>query len=323
MGARTVIGLAAVAVVAALPAPAEAFNSSAWTRSEDRVWTMFSFGRVAAGRQFLPDGREANFIQEIDGTTFEDESFYAQIEFGLTDWLTLNTSLPYKRIFIEQESFFTRTQAPGNLYLGLRVGILELLELDLPFVWSIEVGAWLPTGYTRNFTPSVGAGNVDVDVKTGIGAGLPLTSWLSAYAQLGGGIRARSTAFALSNATECNITSDVNCIVDSKPNYGDELLYLAELGFTPLRGSVLVFGKVFGNYSLLEPEVGFTAANPIPERQRFTKLGGGGFVFPLRFFRVRYAENIGLGVQYYSTVDGQNVPKTDDLFLGISYEHQF
>lgn len=303
---------------------AGAFNSSAWTRPKNQLWTMLSFGRVAGGKQFLPDGREVPFIQALpDQITFEDESFYAQVEYGLTDWLTANASLPYKRIFIERESFFTQTEAPGNLYLGLRLGIFQLLELNVPVVWSVEIGAWLPTGYTRNFTPSVGAGNIDFDVKTAVGGGLRLFPWLPVYGQVGGGLRARSTAFALSNATDCNLTSDVNCIIDSRPRYGDELMYLAELGVTPLKGTVLAFAKVFGNYSMLEPEVGFTAANPIPTRQRYLKVGGGGFVYPVRPFGVRYAENVGLGVQYYSTVDGQNVPRTDDLFIGIEYQHQF
>lgn len=322
--ARTLALVAALAASLVTPTAGLAFNSSAWTRPQNELWTMLSFGRVVAGRQFLPDGRETAFIQALpDRNTFVDESFYLQAEYGATSWLTVNASLPYKRIFIERESFFTQTQAPGDLYFGARVGVFELLQLRLPVVWSVEVGAWIPTGYTRNLTPSVGAGNLDFDVKTALGAGFRLAPWLPMYAQLGGGIRARSTVFAFSNATECNITSDVNCIVDSQPNFGDELMYLAELGMTPLKGSVLVFGKVFGNYSILEPEVGFTAANPIPTRKRFLKVGVGGFLYPLRFFGVKYGENVGLGAQYYSTVDGQNFPRTDDLFVGIEYKHQF
>jgi hypothetical protein len=317
--------IAVVVLVAtfAAPPPAIAFNSSAWTRPQNQLWTLLSFGRVVAGRQYLPDGTEQNFIQSIDGNTFFDESFYAQIEYGLTDWLTLNTSLPFKRISIERESFFTKTEAFGNVYLGFRLGIFQLLDVDVPFVWSIEVGGWLPTGYTRNLTPSVGAGNIDFDVKTGLGYGFRVTSWLPMYVQLGGGIRARSTAFALSRARDCNLTSDVDCVIDARPNFGDELMYLGEVGTTPFNGSILLFGKIMGTYSLLEPDVGFTAANPIPTRQRFTKIGVGSFLYPLRFFGVRYAENVGLGVQYYSTVDGRNVPKTDDLFLGVEYKHQF
>lgn len=324
---RRLVSLCALLGLVALLGPvreARAFNSSAWTRPQNQLWTLLSFGRVAAGRQFLVDGSEENFIQGIsDRDTFVDESFYAQLEYGLTDWLTLNTSLPYKRIFVEQESFFTQTEAPGNLYLGLRLGIFELMKLKSPVVWSIEVGGWLPTGYTRNLTPSVGAGNVDFDVKTALGFGFRIAPWLPAYTQLGGGFRARSTAFALSNAVDCPVGTPVGCVIDARPNYGDELMYLAELGVTPFSGALLVFGKVMGTHSILEPEVGFTADNPIPARQRFFKVGVGSFLHPLRFFRVPYGENVGLGVQYYSTVDGQNVPKTDDLFIGVEYKHQF
>lgn len=322
--ARAFLLIAVAATGLSVPGRAEAFNSSAWTRPQNELWALLSFGRVVAGQQFLPDGREIAFIQGLpDQDTFVDESFYLQAEYGLTRWLTFSAALPYKRIFIERESFFTETQAPGNLYFGARLGLFELLQVRVPVVWSVEVGAWLPTGYTRNLTPSVGAGNVDFDVKTTLGAGFRLASWLPMYTQLGAGLRARSTAFAFSNATDCNVTSDVDCVVDAQPNFGDELMYLAELGATPLKGSVLVFGKVFGNFSVLEPEVGFTAANPIPTRARFVKVGVGAFVYPLRFFGVKYGENVGLGAQYFSTVDGQNFPRTDDLFFALEYKHQF
>jgi hypothetical protein len=323
MAARTLAFIAALAASLLTPDVGQAFNSSAWTRPQNQLWTMLSFGRVVAGEQHLPDGRRVPFIQALpDQNTFVDESFYLQAEYGVTDWLTLNASLPYKQIFIERESFFTQTQAPGNLYFGTRLGVFEVLELRLPVVWSVEIGVWIPTGYTRNFAPSVGAGNVDFDVETAVGGGFRLAPWLPMYAQVGGGIRARTNSFAFSNAVEC-ADSDVNCVIDSRPNFGDELMYLAELGATPLGGSVLVFGKLLGNYSLLEPEVGFTARNPIPTRQRFVKVGLGGFLYPLRFFGVKYGENVGLGAQYFSTIDGQNVPRTDDLFVGIEYKHQF
>ena len=318
--AVTVIGFSVLCGVR----PAHAYNSSAWTRPSGELWSLVSFGYVAAGAQFLPDGNEARFVQGIDGrSTFEDASFYAQFEVGLIEGLTLSTSLPFKRVFIEQEAFFTETQAIGDLYLGLRAAVFAFFEVDSPLVWSVEIGTTLPTGYTRNLAPSVGAGNVDLEIKTTVGYGFRIARWLPAYAQAGTGLRIRTGAFGLSRATDCNTTSDVDCVLDSRPDYSEELLYLVEFGVTPLSGGLLAFGKVFGVHSLAVPDVGFTAANPIPERQRYLKLGGGGIVYLAKLARFGILENLGLAVQYYATVDGRNAVKTNDLFLGLELKQQF
>ncbi|NJK89564.1 MAG: hypothetical protein HC923_09290 [Myxococcales bacterium] len=307
------------------PASADAFNSSAWTRPRNQLWSLWSYGRVAAGTQFFPDGREAPLVSELEGDTFVDESFIAQLEFGLVDWLTLSTRIPYKQVSIELDQFFIDTAAQGNLYLGLRLGIFELLEVDTPFVWSFELGVDVPMGYTRNLTPSVGPGNLDIEAKTAFGYGFRVVDWLPAYSQVGLGLRVRSSAFAFSESVDCNAGVDVNCIADVQPNYSDELLYLAEVGVTPLRGTLLLFAKTFGNFAFDEPDIdsGFTAANPIPVTQRFTLLGFGGAVYPVRWWDIPYARNIGVMADYYTTIDGRNVLNADHIYVRIEYTHNF
>ena len=317
-------GVVAAGLILGAAGPAQAFNSSAWTRPQNQLYTLLSYGSILAGEQFGIGGRTSVFVQGRDeDTLFVDESFYSLIEFGATDWLTLHLELPYKRVLVRIPNFDVSTRAFGNLYAGLRLGIFELLEVDVPVVWSIELGGFFPTGYTRNFAPSVGAGNIDFDLKTAVGYGFSIAGVLPSYTQLGFGFRARSTAFALSSAIEACNPFDNNCVQDVRPVYGDEFMFLGEWGLTPFDGALLAFAKVMGNVSLQAPEVGFTAANPIPTRQRYLKVGGGGMVYPLRFFDVPYAENVGLMAQYYSTVWGENVPKTDDLFFGIEYTHNF
>ncbi len=313
-----------IAVIALLvPNTASAFNSSAWTRAPAETWSLVSFGYVAANKQFLPDRTQVDFIQGIEGRdTFEDASFYAQLQVGLHRALTLNATLPFKRVFVEQESFFTETQAVGDFYFGLRLGIFEVLEIQSPVAWSIEVGAGLPTGYTRNQAPSVGAGNIDVELKTTAGYGFKIASWLPAYTQLGAGVRIRTGIFTLSRAVDCNPTSDIDCVVDTKPDYSEEIIYLGEFGFTPLSGGLLLFAKVFGAHSIPEPTVGFTAANPIPERQRYVKTGVGGAIYPMRLAKASVLEQLGIIVQHYWTVDGQNTPKTNDLFVGLEMTYR-
>lgn len=302
---------------------AQAYNSSAWTRPKNELWALLSYGSIVAGDQFLVGGGTDDFIQGLDETTFVDESFYTQFAFGLEDWLTLSLELPFKRINIRRQRFDTFTEAFGDMYFGVRLGILELLEVKAPVVWSAEMGVQLPTGYTRNLTPSVGAGNIVFDLKTTVGAGFNIANVLPVYTQGGIGFRARSTAFALSASVECPSANEIDCVLDQQPRFGDELLFLTELGVTPFNGALLAFGKVMGEISLQEPRVGFTTNNPIPVRQRNVKVGGGMFVYPFRFFQVPYAENIGLAAQYYSMVWGENTPKTDMRFIGIEYTQRF
>ncbi|MEL7369074.1 MAG: hypothetical protein AAFN74_09200 [Myxococcota bacterium] len=320
----SIAGLALLLVAVSIPRSAGAFNASAWTRPKAEVWSLVSFGYVAGRTQFLPDRSEVDFIQGIDDrNTFEDASFYAQLQLGLFNGLTLNTTLPFKRVFIEQQAFFTETQALGDVYFGLRAGIFELAGIQSPVAWSVEVGANLPTGYTRNLAPSVGPGNIDVEIKTAFGYGFRPFSWLPAYAQLGVGLRIRTGIFALSSAAICNLTSDIDCVVDTQPDYSEEIIYLGELGVTPLGGSLLLFGKVFGAHSIPTPEVGFTAANPIPERQRYVKAGFGGAVYPAKLAGFTTLERLGVIVQHYWTVDGQNAPRTNDLFVGLEMTYGF
>ncbi|MEM1022436.1 MAG: hypothetical protein AAGD10_16780 [Myxococcota bacterium] len=303
--------------------PSLAFNSSAWTRPKGQLWTLLSVGFVSAGDQFDQASNRRLFNDAVDGQAFQDESFYAQVEYGLIDELTLHLELPYKRIFVEQASVNTAIEAPGNLYAGARVNLLKLLPIETRITWSLELGFSIPTGYTRNLNPSVGPGNVEFDVKTAVGYGFQIIQGLPAYTQLGMGIRARSTAYTFSGSADCPSANEINCQLDNQPNFSDEFLFLAEFGITPFKGSVLLFGKTLGNVSLLEPELGFSAANPIPTRQRIVKLGAGTILYPLRFFDVPYAKNVGLVAQYYSTVWGQNAPATDDIFLGLEYSHAF
>lgn len=323
--ALRVVGITMVLLLWA--SQAQAFNSSAWTRPKNQLWVLPFYGHIRAGERFDENGNVANFTDVDPAGFYTDESLYANVEFGLTDGLTLHLELPYKFVEVQEspsqpvpsEKF---TRAFGNLYAGLRFGVLDLLPVETRLEWSIEIGAFLPMGYTRNFQPSVGPGNIDFDVKTALGYGFTIADVLPSYTQVGMGFRARSTAFALSRAVPCS-TGDPTCLLDTKPRYGDEFIFLGEYGVTPFKGAVLGFLKVMGTVSLLEPEVAFTATNPIPARQRYLKVGGGGLVYPLRFFGVKYGENVGLMVQYFSTVWGQNTTKSDDLFVGFEYTHNF
>ncbi len=281
------------------------------------VYVKTSYGAVTAGEQFTFDGRETEFVDGLEGDTFRDRSLYVYTEVGLTNQLTLTATLPYKRTFIEDQAFDYRTFAFGTAALGLRVGLLPLLGLEGGAnALAANVGVNLPTGYTRNFTPSVGSGQTDVQLTLNYGRSF----WpLPAYAQVGGGYRLRTNHFGFSQATACQPGQDIDCIEDAQPDFDNELLYAFEVGLTPLEGGVLLQLKGNGQASVNEPTVGFTARNPIPTSQRFFKLGGGLALYPFRLAGVNNLAALGLSVEYYRTIDGRNTLNSRDLFVGIEY----
>lgn len=292
--------------------------AQAWTPAPGHLYAKLSFGSTNASEQFAFDGQEADFITGVTGNAFRDRSLYLYTEWGLSDDLALVVTLPYKRTIIRDQAFRYRTRAFGSAMVGLRASLRRLLGWqDTGHALAANVALTLPTGYTRNLAPSAGAGQVDAQATLAYGRSLyPLP----AYAQLSGGYRYRSAVYAFSRAVDCNVGSDLNCTTDQQPDPGEELVYSFEAGLTPLGGGLLL--QLLGNgvWSVVEPTEGFTAINPIPTRQRYFKLGGGGAVYPFRLAGVESLAPLGLSVQYFETVSGRNTIRSRDLFVGLEYQ---
>lgn len=293
--------------------------AQAWTQPRGQVYLKGSFGSVKAAEQYTFDGRTTDFINGLKGNTFRDRSFYLYGEAGLHDHLTLVFSLPYKRTFVEDQAFRYRTVALGTASVGARIALLPLLGAKPSNnALAANVGLNLPMGYTRNFTPSAGAGQVDVQAMLNYGRSFYPTP---AYAQAGLGYRYRSTVYALSRAVDCQEGQDLDCIGDRQPRFGDELFYNVEAGVTPFRGGLLVHVLANGTWSVDAPNVGFTALNPIPTRQRYFKVGAGLAVFPFRLLKKSGTlETLHASVQYFTTPDGRNTIRSQDLFVGLAVQ---
>ena len=276
---------------------------------------------VTASDQYTFDGRVADFINGVEGRAYRDESLYLYGEFGLFDNITLVLSLPYKRTFVRDLAFKYQTRAPGNGVIGLRLALFPLLGVRPSAVsMALNLGAQVPMGYTRNYAPSVGAGQVDLQAMLGLGVSFYPTA---AYAQISGGYRYRSSMYGLSNITPCNVGNDIDCIRDLKPDFGNEFIFSAEAGIMFINGMLFLQAITNGAWSVEEPLVGFTAINPIPTLQRYIKTGGGFGLYPFRITRIYGLADLGLSVQYFLTPYGRNTIQSTDLFAGIEYRVRF
>lgn len=301
-----------LSLLCAAPATAQA-----WTMPRGDVYAKLTYGHVSAAEQYTFDGRTAPYFMGVDADAFRDRSLYLYTEAGLTDDVTLVLMLPYKRMFVEDGAFRYRTYAFGTASVGARLNLLSLLGGEASGnALALNAAVLLPTGYTRNYTPSAGAGQVDAQAALGYGRSF----WpLPAYAQAGVGYRHRTTAYGLSRAVACQEGRDLDCIMDRRPAYGDEFFFSFEAGATPFGGGVLAQVLVNGVRSLETPTVGFSALNPLPTRQRYLKAGGGLTLYPFKLAGAGRLEPLGLSVLYLVTPDGRNTIRSRDAYLGVEY----
>ncbi len=281
------------------------------------AYVKVSYGQVTAGKQFTFDGRATDYINGLPGDTFRDRSLYLYSEMGLSDHFTLVLSVPYKRTFVRDHAFRFRIFGLGSVSIGGRLALLPLLGVSpSQSTLAFNFMAFVPTGYTRNFTPSTGAGQVDVQATLFFGQSLyPLP----AYAQIGAGYRHRSSIYLFSQSAPCISGSDIHCITDPHANYGDELVFHAEAGLSPFNGLVLLQAIGAGVWAIEAPRVGFSAINPLPTHQRVLKAGIGFAFYPLKAIKGRVLDDLGISVQYFKTLYGRNTIKSRDLFTGIEY----
>ena len=285
-------------------------RGQAWVQPKGHAYLKLSRSDVTASEQYRFDGERIPYADNVEGDAFFDESFYLYSEIGLTDNLTLVAILPYKSLRVRDAAFDYQTEGLGSVMIGLRTGIKNLVGLTADqHTLAANIMVTLPTGYTRNFTPSVGPGQVDLQTTINYGVSL----WpFPGYAQAGLGYRYRSALYGFSTTTPCENGNDINCFEDVETKYDNELLFSAEAGVNLGRWAliqVLTFG-VLSNKTP-DAESSFSIRNPIPTRQRYVKVGGGLTVYPLR--------KLGLGVQVFFTPSGRNTIRSTDIFWGVEY----
>jgi hypothetical protein len=296
-------------------------HAQAWTMPRGEHFVKLAGGYIIAADQYTFDGRIVDFVNGKSGNAFTDQSLYLYTELGLFQNLTMVVSIPYKRIFIEDLAYRYRTFAMGSGTLGLRIGLMPLFGVRPSAVsMALNLAVTAPMGYSRNYAPSAGPGQLDAQAVLGIGLSFYPTA---AYLQASGGYRYRSSVYALSRAQSCNVGADIDCVRDLKPDYGDELVFSAEGGIQFFNGFLFIQALANGVWSVDAPYIGFTAINPIPTLQRYIKAGGGIAIYPFRITHFYGVANMGLSAQYFFTPYGRNTIQSRDLFVGIEYRVHF
>lgn len=282
--------------------------SQAWPRDEGKVYTKLSYGSSTASEQYSFDGQTKEYADNVSDNAFFDRSLYFYGELGLTPDITLMAGIPFKRVIVRDAAFRYRTFALGNVQIGARYNLKSLLGIESGSeAVAANFSLSLPTGYSRNLTPSVGAGQIDAELNASYGHSFyPFPG----YAQAALGFRYRSDIYALSSAIPCQEGVNKDCFGDTKPTYENELFGGIEGGVT-IASRVLVQGIARFNWSVTAPTTGFTVANPIPTKQRYLKLGTG--------IGVGTFKDLNLSGQFFFTPFGRNTIKSVDLFLGIDY----
>ena len=297
-----------------LIAPGAGFGQ-AWTLPKGQAYVKLFYGHVTTAEQFTFDGRQTDFIDGLPGDTYRDRSLYLYSELGLGDHLSLILSFPYKRTFVRDHAFRFRLFAPGTALVGTRLSLLPLLKKSNDNqALSVNIYAHVPTGYVRNYTPSSGAGQVDLQASLFYGASLHP---VPAYVQFGAGYKYRTLLYGFSKTVTCVPGSDIHCVADTKQKYGNEWTFHAEAGVSPIGQAILVQILAQSSWSIKKSDVGFSPLNPIPTDQRYVKVGAGLSVYPFALLRLRALSSLGVSAQYFQTPFGRNTISSRDLFLGF------
>ncbi len=296
-------------------------NAQAWTMPRGSAYVKLFYGNITAGEQFTFDGRETDYVNGLPGDTYRDRSLYLYSEFGLSDHFSMILSVPYKRTFVRDHAFRFRIFGLGSVSIGGRLSLLPMLGISSSRqALALNLMAYVPTGYTRNFTPSTGAGQLDF--QSSLFWGMSFHPF-PGYAQLGAGYRHRSSIYLLSQSAPCISGNDIHCITDPQTSYGDELVFHAETGIAPFGGFILFQAIGSGIWSMKKPDVGFSAINPFPTHQRLIKAGAGITLYPLKALVSSSLDSIGFSAQYFITPYGRNTINSRDLFLGVEFRPNF
>ena len=293
-------------------------RAQAWTQEAGRVYVKVSQSFAAASSRYDADGTVVPYNETTNGS-FRDRSTYFYGELGVTGQLTLAASVPYKRLYVTDETFeptFEReSSAWGTAVVGARYDIGPSLGLSPndPTVLAANLGVGIPMGYTRNYDPAVGPGQLDLQATLNVGRSF----WpFPGYAQAGLGYRRRTSSFGFSTATVCmndQVDGDGHACLpdeDARRSYGDEFLFSAEGGVT--LGPVLFQALVDAHWSVSAPvpPEGVTVILPEGfELQRYILVGAGVTVYgPLGF---------GLSLQAFGAAHAQNTLGGSQIFVGL------
>lgn len=267
-----------------------------WTQELGKIYGKITYGTSSANEVYRFDGElkfpTDNAPYTVRDYPLADRSLFLYAEYGLRDDLTLIGNLAMKRSIITTPVERTETQGIADIGLAAKYRVWK----DDAHVLSATLGVAIPTGYTRDLTPPLGSGNVNLELAANYGYSL----WpLPAYATASAGYRLRPSIFV--GSTETATYQD--------PNYADELFMDAEAGYT-IADLVLIHGVARFLSSTRIGTNDFDIQHP-PETQQYLKVGGGAIV--------KLPQGFELGADLMVTPMGKKASNSLDLMIGIAW----
>ena len=263
-------------LVGLLPPPADA---GAWAQKKGQYYAKLSSISYSADEHFDTGGDKASLGTMEE--TFDADQVFLYVEYGALDRLTLIAQGNWGELVSENRLERHSTQGLGDLGMGAKYQ-----WVDAPVVLAPYVELKIPAGYDDHDNPSLGTGDIDLEVRLLASRSLhPLPVYVGAEL----GYRLRGGPFS------------------------NQLPYAFEVGVTP---HPRVFAKAFlaGTNTLLS-DGGFSDAMDSMSMQvsegDFTKWGLNAA------FKVYDAVSVDLF--YESIFTGKNVGAGSSLGLGLSF----
>jgi len=285
-----------IVFVAILLLPSRA-AAGGWVQELQALYAKLTYGSSSANTVYRFDGElkypTDNPPYTVRNYPIAERSLHLYAEYGLLERLTLIGSVAMKRVIVTSPAERKQVQGMSDCYLG---GRYLVMSFDQQVV-SATVGVTVPTGYSRDLTPPLGAGNLNVELAANYGISFYPAP---AYATGTLGYRLRTGLFPSTVADNT---------VDFEPNYADEIVSNIEIGYT-LADRVLVHAVGHALFSTRTDDNDFDVEHP-PETQRYIKVGGGVIV-------KTYA-GLSVSADALVTPYGRKASNSFDLLLGLSW----
>lgn len=291
------IALLPAAILLLLPFVLSSARAGGWVQELGAVYAKITYGASSANTVYRFDGETKHPTDNPPFTVRDypiaERSLFFYIEYGLTPELTLIGSSALKRVIVTSPVERKQVQGFGDIGLAAKY---HLASFDQQVV-SATLGVSAPTGYSRDLTPPLGSGNLNVEFVGNYGISLyPI----AAYATGSIGYRLRTGIFPSSrHDTTRNYT----------PNYADEVFVDLETGYT-FFNRLLLHGVARGLFSTRTDNNDFDVEHP-PETQQYIKVGGGMIL--------KGWEGLEVSADAFVTPYGRKASNSFDLLLGISW----
>ena len=148
-------------------------HAGAWTQQKGHFYTKASLNAYYSDKYYNNDW-EITSAFDFAGGLIENPDYYKSykdfyfldvnatlyFEYGLFDWLSLITSIPYKYHRYDGDDMVAETVGIGDIDVAAKFRIFEK-----PFVFSAQVLGKLPWAYDEADFATLGNGQADIELR--------------------------------------------------------------------------------------------------------------------------------------------------------------